>query len=152
MFIFSYNDEAKVNPILKDRMYNIRTQGYERPEKTIISKLHLMPNICKQMAFKNDDVIIKDDIIHYIIDHYCVKQYNMEEKGVRNLKRCLEDVVMKLNLIRFVDNDKTDIVFPFDISSICAELPIKLTNEMISNLLKSSIKSEIPDFVRNLYS
>ena len=27
MFIFSYNDEDKVNPILKDRMYRISTKG-----------------------------------------------------------------------------------------------------------------------------
>ena len=28
LFIFSYNDESKVNPILKDRMYRIQTKGY----------------------------------------------------------------------------------------------------------------------------
>ena len=29
LFIFSYNDESKVNPILRDRMYRIMTKGYE---------------------------------------------------------------------------------------------------------------------------
>jgi ATP-dependent Lon protease len=28
LFIFSYNDESKINPILKDRMYRIETKGY----------------------------------------------------------------------------------------------------------------------------
>ena len=28
LFTFSYNDESKINPILKDRMYNIGTKGY----------------------------------------------------------------------------------------------------------------------------
>ena len=37
LFIFSYNDESKVNPILKDRMYRIETQGYESPQKLIIA-------------------------------------------------------------------------------------------------------------------
>ena len=30
IFIFSYNHEEKVNPILKDRMYRIETAGYEK--------------------------------------------------------------------------------------------------------------------------
>lgn len=149
LFIFSYNDEAKVNPILKDRMYNIRTQGYERPEKTIISKLHLMPNICKQMAFKNDDVIIKDDIIHYIIDHYCVKQYNMEEKGVRNLKRYLEIIYSKINLYRLVKPGTTmcgeknvsfEIAFPFT-----------LTREIVDKFIKNMRKDERSDVVLSMY-
>jgi ATP-dependent Lon protease len=38
LFIFSYNDESKINPILKDRMYRIQTKGYEAKEKLIIAK------------------------------------------------------------------------------------------------------------------
>jgi ATP-dependent Lon protease len=37
LFIFSYNDESKVNPILRDRMYRIHTKGYDKKQKTIIS-------------------------------------------------------------------------------------------------------------------
>ena len=36
LFIFSYNDESKVNPILRDRMYRIQTKGYEKKEKMVI--------------------------------------------------------------------------------------------------------------------
>ena len=36
LFIFSYNDESRVNPILLDRMYKIATKGYESKEKKII--------------------------------------------------------------------------------------------------------------------
>ena len=33
LFIFSYNDEKKINPILKDRMYRIHTNGYDTKPK-----------------------------------------------------------------------------------------------------------------------
>ena len=33
LFIFSYNDESKVNAILKDRMYRIQTKGYSEKEE-----------------------------------------------------------------------------------------------------------------------
>ena len=39
LFIFSYNEEEKVNPILKDRMYRISTKGYAvKEKKTIVEK------------------------------------------------------------------------------------------------------------------
>ena len=38
LFIFSYNDESKVNPILRDRMYRIQTKGYENKDKLIIAR------------------------------------------------------------------------------------------------------------------
>ena len=33
LFIFSYNDEDKINPILRDRMYRIETKGYKKKDK-----------------------------------------------------------------------------------------------------------------------
>ena len=42
LFIFSYNDEKKVNPILKDRMYRIETKGYDKKQKVIIARDYLI--------------------------------------------------------------------------------------------------------------
>ena len=36
MFVFSYNDDSKISPILKDRMTIIKCEGYKDPEKKII--------------------------------------------------------------------------------------------------------------------
>ena len=47
LFIFSYNDESKINPILKDRMYHIQTKGYNTKEKVIIAKNYLLPKILR---------------------------------------------------------------------------------------------------------
>jgi len=33
LFIFSYNDESKINPILLDRMYRVQTNGYDYKRK-----------------------------------------------------------------------------------------------------------------------
>ena len=45
LYIFSYNDESKINPILKDRMYKIETLGYKLEEKIIIAKDFIIPKI-----------------------------------------------------------------------------------------------------------
>ena len=55
LFIFSYNDENRVNPILRDRMYRIQTQGYETKDKQIISNKYLVPSIQQiQVSFLVD--------------------------------------------------------------------------------------------------
>jgi ATP-dependent Lon protease len=81
LFIFSYNDESKINPILKDRMYRIQTKGYNQKQKTSISNNYLLPKIREQVKFAIEDIIVPDQTLHYIIENHCNK-----EDGVRNLK------------------------------------------------------------------
>ena len=54
LFIFSYNDENKINPILKDRMYRIHTKGYQTSEKKTIYKKYLIPKIERTVNFENN--------------------------------------------------------------------------------------------------
>lgn len=97
LFIFSYNNEAKINPILRDRMYNIETKGYDVKEKTIICKEYLIPKLEKELDMEKGDIIFNDEILKFIIE-----KYTEGEKGVRNLKRCLEIIYSKLNLYKFM--------------------------------------------------
>ena len=120
LFIFSYNDESKVNPILKDRMYRIQTKGYETKEKLVIAKKHLLPKIREQVNFTEEDIIIPDKTIEYIAS---APELTNKESGVRNLKRCLEIIHTKLNLFRLVKSDseifskelKMEVKFPFTV-------------------------------------
>jgi ATP-dependent Lon protease len=137
LFIFSYNDESKVNPILKDRMYRIQTKGYNQKQKTVIANSHLLPKIRDQVRFKTEDIIIPDEVLHYIIENFCNK-----EDGVRNLKRCLEIIYTKINLYRlmrpgtnlFEEDMSLKVEFPFTVSKIIVDKLIKNTKENISAL------------------
>lgn len=132
LFIFSYNDESKVNPILRDRMYRIQTKGYDVKEKLVISNNHLVPNIREQVMFKEDDIIIPDETIRHIVETYCDK-----EDGVRNLKRCIEIIYTKLNLYRlmkpgtnlFKKEMALDVSFPFTVSKEIVDKLIKRENK-----------------------
>ncbi len=128
LFIFSYNDESKVNPILKDRMYRIKTKGYSQKEKTNISKSYLLPKICEQVRFTNSEIIIPEQTIHYLIDNHCNK-----EDGVRNLKRCLEIIHTKLNLYRLMKPGSN--LFEQDMS-LKVEFPFTITKEVVDKLIK----------------
>ena len=104
LFIFSYNDEELVNPILKDRMYCIQTAGYDVAQKVVIAKQYLLPKIRAQVNFREGDVVIPDEVLRYIISNERITQ---KEDGVRNLKRCLEIIHTKLNLFRLIHTDST---------------------------------------------
>ncbi len=136
LFIFSYNEESKVNSILKDRMYRIKTAGYTKEDKLTISKKYLIPKIEKNLNFKEGDVIFEDNIIEYIITNY-----TMDEKGVRNLKRCYEIIFTKLNLYRLMEKDTT--LFQEN-EYIEVEFPFTITTQHLSKLIKEKDKSNIP--------
>ena len=139
IFIFSYNDETKVNPILKDRMYCIKTNGYDMKQKTIISKQYLLPKIRDQVSFKNEDILIPDETLQYIIENFC-----SNENGVRNLKRCFEIIHTKLNLFRLMKPDKN--LFEKDLT-IKVSFPFKVTKDIVDKL----IKREENTLYKNLY-
>ena len=128
LFIFSYNDESLVNPILRDRMYKIQTKGYNAKQKTVIVNKHLLPKICEQVKFANEDIIIPDDSIHYIIDKFCQK-----EEGVRTLKRCIEIIYTKLNLYRLMKPDTN--LFEEDMA-VKVSFPFTVTKDIVDKLIK----------------
>ena len=128
LFIFSYNDESKVNPILKDRMYRIKTKGYSGKEKTVIANNYLLPRIREQVKFTEDEIIIPDDILSYINETHCQK-----EDGVRNMKRCLEIIHTKLNLYRLMKPGSN--LFEGEMS-LNVEFPFKVTKEIVDKLIK----------------
>jgi ATP-dependent Lon protease len=129
LFIFSYNDESKVNPILRDRMYRIQTKGYNQKQKTVIANDYLLPKIREQVRFENGDIIVPDDVIHYIVENFCSK-----EDGVRNLKRCLEIIHTKLNLYRLMKPGSN--LFEEDMS-LKVEFPFTVTKAIVDKLIKN---------------
>ena len=140
LFIFSYNDESKINPILKDRMYRIQTKGYNQKQKTVISNNYLLPRTREQVKFTIEDIIIPDITIHYIIDNHCNK-----EDGVRNLKRCLEIIYTKLNLYRlmrpgsnlFEEDMSLKVAFPFTVTKDIVDKLIKTNKDAVNSAMHS---------------
>ena len=190
LFIFSYNDEKKVDYILNDRLLTINTLGYKINEKYNIAKNYLIPSLLKNVGLKNDDIIFTEEVIHHII-----QEFTNKEEGVRNLKRCLDIIILKLNLLRLINfdthkmqpNEETSLTNPqmviSDINNtkklksaklkknkkqvenmisenidtdcltklnklgIKIKFPFKLEIGMISKLLTSNNKNDIPHFM-----
>ena len=142
LFIFSYNDESKINPILRDRMYRISTKGYDLTEKKTIAKEYLIPFIHSQVKFEKNNIIFPDETLEYIIENHTDK-----EDGVRNFKRCLEIIYTKLNLYRLM---KADSKLFKDDTAILVEFPFTVTIKIVDKLIKKE-KEEGNDNWKRMY-
>ena len=139
LFIFSHNNNEKVNPILRDRMYNIRVEGFNVKQKLIIAEQYLL-----QVALKEVDLYQKvglsSDVLQYIVE-----EFTGTEPGVRELKRCLQTIAAKLNLLRFYNNPKQ---VPFAIPNFT--LPFTVRRAQVDLLLKR--KETVDASISHLYT
>jgi ATP-dependent Lon protease len=142
IFIFSYNDESKINPILRDRMYRIYAKGYDRKEKTVIARDYLLPKIRQEVNFGPDEIIISEEAIGYVIE-----KYGGQEAGVRNLKRYLEIIHTKLNLCRLMKPGTK----MFDNNTVIPlSYPFNVTPEIINKLITQKDQGNNP-FMSMMY-
>ena len=130
LFIFSYNDENKINPILRDRMYRVQTSGYDTKEKIVIAEKYLLPKIREQVKFDTEAIIIPEATMRYIIEHFTEK-----EQGVSNLKRCLEIVYTKMNLYRLMRPGTK--LFETEMT-MEVKFPMTITPDVVDKLIKTT--------------
>jgi ATP-dependent Lon protease len=138
LFIFSHNNHEKVNPILRDRMYNIQVGGFGMKEKLVIAEKYLLPEALHEVNLF-EKIGVGKEIITYIVE-----SYTGEEKGVRELKRCIQTVISKVNLLRFYNDPKR---VPFAIEGF--GLPFTLRKEHIDLFLKK--KPVLDESIAHLY-
>ena len=114
LFIFSYNDKSKINPILLDRLICIKTDDFKTEDKIEIAKNYLLKDIYSQLTIKDDLYKLSDENLKYIIDTYT------EEGGVRTLKKHLFAIFSKLNLLKLTKHDE-NIKYTFDLDKSLLE-------------------------------
>jgi ATP-dependent Lon protease len=96
LFVVSFNHIEKIDPVLLDRMQVIKMEGFKEIHKVDIARNYLLPDIYKELNFKETDLYINDDIIRLIISRYT------NEQGVRDLRRHLLSIIRKLNICKLV--------------------------------------------------
>jgi ATP-dependent Lon protease len=99
LFVFSFNDESKVHPILKDRMQVIHCSGYTSEEKKVILNQYVWPQILERIKLEKE-LTISDDAVKHLIT-----TYSKDEEGVRTLIRAVETLVTRINLLRIADEE-----------------------------------------------
>ncbi len=91
LFIFSYNNPERINPILYDRIHEIEIKPYQLYDKINIAKQFLLPSICQDINFDLTKIQISNEILTYIIENYT------SESGLRIFNQKLYKIILKLN-------------------------------------------------------
>ena len=125
LIIFSYNDASKVDRILLDRIHRIKTKPLDKYEKTIIVQEYVIPEMIKIIGFNSTDIILSEDVIHYLINTYTF------EAGVRKVKERLFHILRHINLHILMKSDSF------------VNRPIHITRELIDIILENEYKHKI---------
>jgi ATP-dependent Lon protease len=130
MFVFSANDITKIDKVLLDRMLVIDLKGYDLKQKTVIAEQYLLPTALKEVNLM-EKVAISKEILTKVIEEYA-----KEEKGVRELKRSIEQMTQKINMLRMYNSPE----LPFHIKDF--SLPFIVKKEHVGLFIK---KKEVTD-------
>jgi len=130
MFAFSGNDLAKIDRVLLDRMMVVNLQGYTAKEKLAIAENFIVPQALKEVNL-DEKVNISKEVLQHVIETYA-----KEESGVRELKRSIEQITQKVNMLR-IFNTKD---LPFHIPNF--HLPFVVKKEHVEMFLKKKVTNE----------
>ena len=97
LFVFSYNDPSRIDPILLDRIHRIRFSPLTTHEKLQVVRHHTLPDIAADLRLPIEDgspgeFTIDDDVIREVIHRYT------NEAGLRKIKEILQDTFREVNL------------------------------------------------------
>jgi ATP-dependent Lon protease len=140
LIIFSYNDSNLIDPILRDRITEIRINPLVTKDKIAIVKDFLLPEILDNLGYKKHDINLSDEDIIHLIDSYTY------EAGVRKLKEKIIEVLRIINLERLYGED---IQMPYNVNKNKIE-------EILSNkpkiIFKKIAKNPGVGLVNGLYA
>jgi ATP-dependent Lon protease len=124
LFVFSANDINKIDRVLLDRFTVVRLEGYGMKEKMEIAEKFLLPGALREVNLA-ERIGIPKEVVNHIMETYA-----KEEPGVRELKRCMEQIAQKINMLRLFNSPD----LPFYIKDF--SLPFILKKEHIDKFLK----------------
>ena len=124
MFVFSANDITKIDRVLLDRLMVIELKGYDLKQKVTIAENYLLPAALKEVSLV-ERVALSKEVLTYVVEEYA-----REEMGVRELKRSIEQIVQKINMLRMYNSKD----LPFHIPGFA--LPFTVKKEHVDLFLK----------------
>ena len=132
IFVFSFNDDSKIDPILKDRMEIIKVSPYSMIDKIEIAKNYLTPELLEGVGIERGAIVMTPQTIEHIVSKYTL------EAGVRKLRGCIEKIFLKMNVDRIYARG------PFKSrESFNKEKPIRITKKQVLKYLgKSPVQNE----------
>ena len=99
LFVLSLNDETKMDPVLRDRVKMVYMDNLSHEDKKVILVKHIIPDLCADIGIQ---VTYDPKILEVLVSRY------QDEAGCRQLKKCVETILQKMNTKRIMSVDMMD--------------------------------------------
>ena len=130
LFVFSYNNKEKVNPILRDRIHEIVLNDFSIEEKIDIASNYVLPKICRGMSLDIEKLItFSEGSLKHLVE-LCE-----ETTGMRTLKTVLIRMLRILNLASISENK---LVLNINEKLVKGDAPYTVTRELIEDIYNFS--------------
>ena len=131
LFIVTFNDIKKIDPIVLNRMKVIEIKELSLNEKTEVVKRFTLPKI------NYNNLYISDETIKYVI-----REKTIKEAGLRNINKQFETLINRLNTILVLNNckDSKEISTKFSYENKLDSL--KMNNNVIDKSIVDIILTE----------
>lgn len=134
LFVFSYNNKEKVNPILRDRIHEIVLNDFTVEEKIDIASKYVLPKICRGMSLDIEKLItFSEGSLKHLVE-LCE-----ETTGMRTLKTVLIRLLRILNLASISENQ---LVLNVDKKLVKGNAPYTVTRELLEDIYNFSESEE----------
>ncbi len=151
-FIYSLNEKELLDKTLCDRIPIIFVDGYDKHEKFQIAQNYIIPKSLENINLSKKQVIFSDSAIRYIITLSEKNQDKNTKSGVRQIKHIVDNILMKINLLKTIfeykNKSKYNLKLSFDIANF--KLPIVITEDIIDCLKIDTIIEENLSY-KNMY-
>lgn len=106
IFVFSYNDDRAVNPVLMDRIKRVVVPPPTREERLSIVREHIVPRVCRRLGTKLsiDDAALRALVLRRIDD----------AAGMRNVERDVDQVMGCVHLERALEGKDSEYAIGVD--------------------------------------
>lgn len=133
LFVFTYNDQSKVDKILADRLFQIKVDNYSFKEKFEIAKKHIIFDVLQKFAFSNEDITFSDEAIQYIIS------LSKSDEGMRDIQRKFDVIVSRINTLMCTNKDDNVIKLKYkSLYEFYNSFPVDVKKEHIDTFLSQS--------------
>ena len=127
LIIFSFNDPNAIDRILLNRIRVIKMEDFQTDDKVKIARQYLLPQMYKENKLR---VCFSDQVLKHII-------HKNSEPGVRMLKSDLENIIMKLNVIKMLP-EKDPSIQVFNGMTLTMEMYHRIYRAYPSNVIEIS--------------
>jgi endopeptidase La len=139
IFIASYNDSNKIDPILLDRLIELEVKPYNVEDKINILRNFIIPELKENIGLTKNIEFSDNEIKRFIYDFTA-------ESGVRDLKHKMEQVLLNINKQDLFDETNSDSI------QLTYDIILKYLGEKNKNHRKMIPEHNKVGYVNGLYA